>query len=244
MSEKVNFGFKKVEKDSKEPLVQSIFSAVAENYDLMNDILSLGLHRKWKDYLIKVHVRPTKDDVLLDVAGGTGDISRKFLDYGGAHATVLDLNQEMLDAGKKKYYDSDDMEWVCANAEDLPFEDNSFDFYTISFGLRNVTNTQKALDEAFRVLKPMGKFVCMEFSPSVDRPFSYLYDAYSFKLLPKIGQMVAGNEEAYRYLAQSIKSFYTPTQLLHMLQKSGFISADFTTLNFGVVAIHTGYKSL
>ncbi|MCE2993446.1 MAG: bifunctional demethylmenaquinone methyltransferase/2-methoxy-6-polyprenyl-1,4-benzoquinol methylase UbiE [Alphaproteobacteria bacterium] len=244
MSEKVNFGFQKVEKESKEPLVQSVFSSVADKYDLMNDILSMGLHRKWKDDLIKVHLRPTKDDVLLDVAGGTGDISRKFLDYGGAHATVLDLNQDMLDAGKRKYADANDMDWVCANAEHLPFEDDSFDFYTISFGLRNVTNTQKALDEAFRVLKPMGKFVCMEFSPSVERPFSYLYDAYSFKILPKIGKMIAGNEEAYRYLAESIKSFYAPTQLLGMIEKAGFTSAEFTTLNFGVVAIHTGYKSL
>lgn len=237
---KAKFGFKEVLEEEKQPLVQGVFSSVASKYDLMNDAMSLGLHRIWKDQLIK-ELSPTSDDVLLDMAGGTGDVADRFLKAGGGSVVVADLNKEMLAEGKKKL-GSKNMKWVHANAMDLPFEDNSFDFYTISFGIRNVTDIKKALSEAHRVLKPMGKFACLEFSQVSTPGLAQVYDFYSFNIIPKLGKLLAGDEDSYRYLVESIKNFYPAPKLAKLMEQVGFNNVEYTKLNFGVVAIHVGYK--
>ncbi|MCE2992256.1 MAG: bifunctional demethylmenaquinone methyltransferase/2-methoxy-6-polyprenyl-1,4-benzoquinol methylase UbiE [Candidatus Jidaibacter sp.] len=240
MSKKVSFGFKDVEESQKESLVQGVFSSVAGQYDLMNNLMSFGLHKSWKSHLIS-EIAPSAEDTLLDVAGGTGDVAHAFLQAGGGKATVADLNKEMLKAGKAKFPDSK-LSWVHANAEYLPFPDNSFDYYTISFGIRNVTNIEKALAEAFRVLKPMGKFLCLEFSQVNTPIISQIYDLYSFNIIPKIGKFVAKDEDAYRYLVESIKKFEPAPRFAKLIEKVGFQNVHYTKLTFGVVAIHVGYK--
>lgn len=238
---KVDFGFQKVEREQKQGLVQKVFSDVADKYDVMNDAMSLGLHRLWKNELVKAELCPHGDQVLIDVAGGTGDISNLFIKEGGAHATVVDLNKEMLEAGRAKLA-SPQLDWVHANAEELPFDDDAFDFYTISFGIRNVTNIDKLLQEAYRVLKPCGKFVCMEFSSEVTPMLKPIYNAYLIKVLPFMGKMIANNADAYEYLAESIIRFLKPTQLLHKMELAGFIECSYRKLNLGAVCIHIGYK--
>lgn len=238
---KVDFGFKKVERNQKQGLVQKVFSDVADKYDVMNDAMSLGLHRLWKNELVKSELCPQSDQVLIDVAGGTGDIANLFIKEGGAHAAIVDLNKEMLEAGKVKL-NSKQLDWVHANAEELPFEGETFDFYTISFGIRNVTNIDKLLQEAYRVLKPCGKFVCMEFSSEITPIMKPIYKAYLMKILPLMGKIIADNADAYEYLAQSIIRFLKPTQLLHKMERAGFIECSYRKLNLGVVCIHIGYK--
>lgn len=239
---KAKFGFKEVEASQKEPLVQEVFSSVASKYDIMNDLMSFGLHKGWKRDLIS-EISPSEGETLLDVAGGTGDVAHRFLQAGGGSAVVADLNKEMLKAGKAKLSDPR-LSWVHANAEELPFEDNSFDYYTISFGIRNVTNIDKALAEAHRVLKPMGKFLCLEFSQVNTPVLSKLYDLYSFNIIPKIGKMVTGDEDAYRYLVESIKNFEPASRFAKLIERAGFENVGYTKLTFGVVAIHVGYKGV
>jgi len=235
-----HFGFTEVEREKKQTLVQEVFSKVAPKYDVMNDLMSFGLHRIWKNEAIN-ELAPSDADLLLDVAGGTGDISHKFLAAGGQHATVLDLNQEMLAEGKKRYPD-DNIDWVHANAEDLPFEDNQFDMYTVSFGIRNVTNIDKALAEAYRVLKPGGKFLCLEFSNVSNDLVKKFYDFYSFKIIPIVGKFVADSPESYSYLVESIRQFPKALEFKKMMTNVGFEEITIRKFSFGVVAMHVGYK--
>lgn len=235
-----HFGFKTVEHQSKQILVQDVFSTVASKYDLMNDLMSFGLHRFWKDEVIQ-ELNPDSELSLLDVAGGTGDIAYKFLKAGGGQATVFDLNKEMLENGKLKYPNSD-IKWINGNAEKLPFQDESFDLYTISFGIRNVTNIDIALKEAHRVLKVGGKFVCLEFSNVSNSAIKKVYDFYSFKLIPKIGEKVTGSKESYDYLVESIRKFPTAEKFKTMIEDAGFEETHYRKFSFGAVAMHVGYK--
>jgi demethylmenaquinone methyltransferase/2-methoxy-6-polyprenyl-1,4-benzoquinol methylase len=243
---KTDFGFKQVDMERKEGMVQEIFSNVASSYDLMNDLMSLGMHRAWKRQFV-ASMRPQFSDRILDVAGGTGDIARRFLRAGGGKAVVCDLNQEMLAEGRKLTINQapellNDIEWRHGNAEELPFDDNSFDVYAISFGIRNVTHKQKALEEAWRVLKPGGRFFCMELCTSDKLLISKIYDLYSFKVIPRIGKMVAGDEAAYQYLVESIRCFPKPPRFKRMIMQAGFQQVAYKTLNLGTVAIHQGVK--
>jgi len=240
MTNKTHFGFTDVEVEKKETLVQEVFSKVAPKYDIMNDLMSFGLHRLWKDEAIK-ELMPSSDEVLLDVAGGTGDISWKFLQAGGGHATVFDLNKGMLEAGQKKY-SSEKMTWVHGNAEKLPFDDDTFDFYTISFGIRNVTNIEAALKEAHRALKPGGKFICLEFSNVSNDLVKKFYDFYSFTIIPSIGKFIANSSESYDYLVESIRKFPNAITFEKMIKDAGFNCTEYRKMCFGVVAIHVGYK--
>lgn len=237
---KADFGFKEVEVAQKQPLVQQVFSSVAPKYDLMNDLMSFGLHRLWKKEMLK-EINPAPHEKLLDVAGGTGDISHLFLQKGGLDATVADLNKNMLAQGRIKFPESN-INWVHANAEGLPFEDNSFDYYSISFGIRNVTHIDKALKEAYRTLKIGGKFVCLEFSNVSNDTIRKLYDWYSFNLIPKIGSKIAGDKEAYQYLVESIRKFPPASKFEFMMKQAGLELVEYRKLTFGVVAIHTAYK--
>jgi demethylmenaquinone methyltransferase / 2-methoxy-6-polyprenyl-1,4-benzoquinol methylase len=237
---KTHFGFKDVGIEEKEPLVQKVFSTVANKYDIMNDFMSLGLHRWWKAELAK-ELNPAEHEILLDVAGGTGDIGNLYLSQGGKEVVVSDLNKEMLEQGKLKHPDPR-ISWIHANAEKLPFSDNSFDYFTISFGIRNVTNIDKALSEAFRVLKKGGKFICLEFSDVENKFIKAFYDLYSFKVIPKIGQRVANSPDSYQYLVESIRKFPKATLFRNMIEKAGFSQVEYRKLSFGIVAIHTGFK--
>lgn len=243
LNKKEYFGFKEVVQGAKEEMVQDVFSSVAKKYDLMNDVMSLGLHRVWKEKFVS-YVNPMESDEIIDVAGGTGDIARRMLLKGCRKVTVMDLNKDMLLEGQKKCEERfrHKMDWVCANAESLPFEDEAFDCYTISFGIRNVSNIEKALAEAYRVLKPGGRFACLEFSQVSTPVLRRIYDIYSFKIIPKLGGMIAGDEDAYRYLVESIKTFVPAPRFIALLKKAGFKKVWYTKLFFGVVAIHMGYK--
>jgi demethylmenaquinone methyltransferase/2-methoxy-6-polyprenyl-1,4-benzoquinol methylase len=242
--ELVDFGFSDVPLEQKTPLVQEIFTQVAEKYDIMNDIMSFGLHRSWKNEII-TELRPQQDDNLLDLAGGTGDIATLFLKAGGGAVTVCDLNQEMLNAGQAKAKGTGytkKIQWVCANAEKLPFADYSFDYCTISFGIRNVTDKMAALREIKRVLKPGGKFVCLEFSHINNDGLAKLYDWYMFNIIPKLGKLVASNETAYQYLVESIKKFPKAPKFASMMNETGFDSVNYKKFTFGIVAMHVGYS--
>ncbi|MFI4983856.1 MAG: bifunctional demethylmenaquinone methyltransferase/2-methoxy-6-polyprenyl-1,4-benzoquinol methylase UbiE [Rickettsiales bacterium] len=237
---KTHFGFKDVSTDEKEPLVQSVFSTVAAKYDIMNDFMSFGLHRAWKAELAK-ELNPAEHEVLLDVAGGTGDIGNLYLAKGGKSVIISDLNKEMLEQGKLKHRDPR-ISWVQANGEKLPFNDESFDYYTISFGIRNVTNIDRVLAEAFRVLKKGGKFICLEFSDVENKFIKAFYDFYSFKIIPRVGQLVANSPDSYQYLVESIRKFPRATIFRNMIEDAGFCQVEYRKLSFGVVAIHIGYK--
>lgn len=240
--ERFDFGFKKVTADEKIEGVKSVFERVASRYDVMNDVMSLGVHRLWKRrYVESLPLR--QNGVYLDVAGGTGDIAQSLymrLKSFGVHAslTVSDINPAMIDVGQKRY---PHLHWLLANAEELPIEDNSVDVYTIAFGLRNVAQQAKALQEAFRVLKPGGKFTCLEFS-QVHAPFQKFYDFYSFHVIPKMGEWIAHDKDAYQYLSESIRTFLTRDALLELMKQTGFERARYETYTGGVVALHTGYK--
>lgn len=240
-----SFGFKRVNQAEKQGLVRGVFDSVASRYDVMNDAMSFGLHRLWKNTFTNNLPLLGKDAAILDVAGGTGDIARRLHAKTGAPIMVLDINEAMLRAGIDRQFDEGDktpMYHICGNAEALPLPDNVCDLYTIAFGLRNVTNIDAALSEAYRVLKPGGQFRCLEFSP-VDRPIiKQVYDAYSFHILPKMGSVLAGDADAYQYLAESIRMFPKASDLATRMRQSGFDKANYTTLTFGVVAIHTGWK--
>lgn len=238
------FGFKRVEPGAKEGMVRGVFSSVASNYDIMNDFMSGGLHRLWKNDFVR-KVKANKDSAILDLAGGTGDIAVRMRARTGASITICDINHDMLKVGRARQFDagkSDGLRWVTGNAEHLPVPDRSLDVITIAFGLRNVTNTQRALNDAYRALKPGGQFLCLEFSHVTNPLLKKAYDEYSFRAIPKIGGLVAKDEASYQYLVESIRMFPKQEELKRMMEKAGFARVSYTNLAFGVVAIHEGFR--
>lgn len=274
-----HFGFETVSEEEKGRKVYQVFEGVAKKYDVMNDAMTLGIHRVWKDMLLqKMH--PSPGTHLLDVAGGTGDIAIRFLNYvqaqhrrkqkrqvraqqnlsweeiaqkyqneedslGGSHVIVYDINKAMLKTGKQKAsaqgYTAG-LSWVLGDAEELPFDDDKFDFYTIGFGIRNVTHMDRALQEAHRVLKPGGQFLCLEFS-HVDNTFiSRLYDLYSFQVIPVLGKVIAGDWKSYQYLIESIRLFPSQEEFKEIIEDAGFRKVTYENLTSGIVAIHSGFK--
>ncbi len=239
--EKVDFGFEKIGQSEKTGRVRGLFGNVAKKYDLMNDVMSLGLHRLWKESLVS---QIPKEGHLLDVAGGTGDIAIRYLKHGGERATVIDLTEEMVKRGRENADRRGlmrNLDFMVGNVENLPFADETFDVVTISFGLRNVTNKEKALKEMRRVLRPGGKFLCLEFSKVVVPGVDKIYEQYNFRILPLLGKYIANSESSYRYLAESIKMFYTQEELAEKMRLCGFEKVGYENLTGGVVAIHRGY---
>ncbi len=246
-----HFGFKQVDENQKSSLVKEVFSSVASKYDIMNDFMSAGMHRLWKDKMVKeLKFIPNQSYKTIDVAGGTGDVAFRILKKAQQQNTkieieVADINAEMLSVGKERAVDKNlfsNLNFNCCDGEKLPYADNSFDYYTIAFGIRNFTNIQNGLNQAFRVLKTGGKFICLEFSQVNNLPLAKLYDLYSFKAIPKIGKLVAGDEDSYQYLVESIRKFPNQENFKQMIEKAGFKNVSYTSLNFGVVAIHIGQK--
>ncbi|OIR09029.1 ubiquinone/menaquinone biosynthesis C-methyltransferase UbiE [mine drainage metagenome] len=239
-----HFGFRTVREEEKASLVRDVFDGVASRYDLMNDLMSAGIHRLWKSAMIDwLHPRPGM--TLLDVGGGTGDIAFRFRAKGGGAVTVCDINKEMLSVGRDRAVDRNilaGIDWVCGDAEHLPFPDRSVDAYTIAFCLRNVTHIDLALAEARRVLKPGGRFLCLEFSKVVVPVLDKLYDEYSFRILPHIGKLVAGNREAYQYLVESIRQFPPQEALAQRMRDVGFEQVKYRNLSGGIAAIHSGWR--
>ena len=242
MSSKVNFGDQLVTPDEKTRRVGQVFTSVARRYDLMNDLMSGGLHRLWKDRFV-ARVKPRAGERILDMAGGTGDIAFRMA-RRGALVTVADINADMLAVGEDRARSRgiDGLEWRVENAEALSFDDASFDAYTIAFGIRNVTDIPAALAEAHRVLKRGGRFYCLEFSTSDWPGFAQAYEAYSGAVIPRVGKAVADDEESYRYLVESIRRFPRPQQFREMIAAAGFTRAAFEPILGGLVAIHSGWK--
>ena len=243
-TEWTDFGFETLPVYEKQSRVSDVFSSVAPSYDIMNDLMSAGVHRLWKDALMD-WLAPSKGQVLVDIAGGTGDIALRFLKRGGSHVYVIDINDDMIRAGQKRRdlraYSSQ-LDWIVASAEELPLKTETADRVTISFGLRNVTNRDAALREALRILKPGGRFCCLEFSAVQNQAISMLYDLWSFNALPQLGRMVASDEAAYRYLAESIRTFPAQHDLSRMISEAGFAQVRFRNLSNGIAAIHSGWK--
>lgn len=239
-----NFGFRTVNAGEKVGLVREVFSSVASRYDLMNDLMSAGMHRLWKDHFVaKINVPASA--AILDLAGGTGDIAVRLKKRTGARVTVCDINEAMLNTGRDRQFDrgqAQGLRWVCGNAEHLPVPDNSLDVITIAFGLRNVSNIPQALRDASRALKPGGQFLCLEFSQVVVPMLAKLYDQYSFKLIPMIGELVARDRESYQYLVESIRLFPKQEKLKSMMEEAGFSRVSYENLSLGIVAIHRGWK--
>jgi demethylmenaquinone methyltransferase / 2-methoxy-6-polyprenyl-1,4-benzoquinol methylase len=244
-----HFGFRDVPLGDKQTLVNDVFHSVARRYDLMNDLMSVGLHRVWKDLMINA-LNPPRNDApfaLLDVAGGTGDIAFRAAKAAGSgfQATVCDINADMLEVGRsraaKRHLD-DRVSFVEGNAEALAFPNRRFDAYTIAFGIRNVPRIDLALSEAYRVLKPGGRFLCLEFStvdvPGLDR----IYDLFSFKVIPPLGRAVTGDAESYRYLVESIRKFPRPPVFAEMVRSAGFSRVNWQSLSGGIVALHSGWR--
>ena len=247
--ETTHFGFRDVPVDDKQTLVNDVFHSVARRYDLMNDLMSGGLHRLWKDVMINALNPPRSDTpfALLDVAGGTGDIAFRAAKASGYgfHATVCDVNSDMLAVGRKRAaarHLEDRVSFVEGNAEALAFPDRNFDAYTIAFGIRNVPRVDLALREAFRVLRPGSRFLCLEFStvdvPGLDR----IYDLFSFKVIPPLGRAVTGDAESYRYLVESIRKFPRPNAFAEMIRAAGFARVSHQSLSGGIVALHSGWR--
>ncbi len=240
--DKVSFGFEDVAPEEKTRRVGSVFASVASRYDLMNDLMSGGLHRLWKAQFVR-RVKPRKGESILDMAGGTGDVA--FLLAGhGAQVTVADISPEMLEVGRKRAERQkvDGLVWAIENAEALSFADQTFDAFTIAFGIRNVTHVQKALEEAHRVLRIGGRFFCLEFSTTTWPGFAKLYDSYSMNVVPRIGKAVASDEESYRYLVESIRRFPGMPAFSGMIGKAGFAQVKAEPILGGLVAIHSGWK--
>ena len=247
--ETTHFGFRDVPLEDKQTLVNSVFHSVAQRYDLMNDLMSAGLHRVWKDIMINT-LDPPKSDAafaLLDLAGGTGDIAFRAAKAAGEgfRATVCDINPDMLAVGRERAavrHLDDRVSFVEGNAEALTFPDRAYDAYTIAFGIRNVPRIDLALSEAFRVLKPGGRFLCLEFStvdvPGLDR----LYELFSFKVIPPLGRAVTGDAESYQYLVESIRKFPRPNVFAEMIRAAGFARVNWQTLSGGIVALHSGWR--
>jgi len=244
MTETTHFGFKDVDANAKESLVKGVFDSVAYRYDIMNDLMSAGLHRLWKREMVSaLHL---KDGMkILDVAGGTGDIAFRMRKQANVDVTVCDINQAMLNEGVNRAIDAnkrEGLEWVCGNAESLPFPDARFDAYTIAFGIRNVTHIEKALSEAYRVLKIGGRFLCLEFSHIPNELLAKAYDAYSFNVIPFIGEKVTHDRDAYQYLVESIRKFPKQEKFVSLIQKAGFENVTYRNMTHGVVALHSGRK--
>ena len=242
---KTHFGFSEVNESEKAGRVQGVFSSVASKYDIMNDAMSFGIHRLWKDAMMD-WLAPRGGQKLLDVAGGTGDISFRFLKRAGyGHATVLDLTEPMLVEGRKRA-EAEAMEssldWVVGDAMNLPFDDNTFDVYTISFGIRNVTRPQEALNEAFRVLRPGGRLMVLEFSQIPNDLMQKVYDLYSFNIIPRMGQAIANDRDSYQYLVESIRKFPDQETFLGMVRAAGFENAKYRNLSMGIACLHSGWK--
>jgi demethylmenaquinone methyltransferase/2-methoxy-6-polyprenyl-1,4-benzoquinol methylase len=244
-----HFGFRDVPLEDKQTLVNEVFHSVAQRYDLMNDLMSGGLHRVWKNIMVNT-LNPPKSDhpyALLDVAGGTGDVAFRAAEASGTgfRATVCDINADMLSVGRdraaKRHLD-DRVSFIEGNAEELAFPDRSFDGYTIAFGIRNVPRIDLALRQAYRVLKPGGRLLCLEFS-SVDMPgLDRLYDLFSFRVIPQLGRAVTGDAESYRYLVESIRKFPKPAAFADMIRAAGFARVNWQTLSGGIVALHSGWR--
>ncbi|MDC0446378.1 bifunctional demethylmenaquinone methyltransferase/2-methoxy-6-polyprenyl-1,4-benzoquinol methylase UbiE [Gammaproteobacteria bacterium] len=245
MDKTTHFGYKEVPTKDKEKLVKGVFDSVASNYDLMNDVMSFGVHRLWKQYAIDI-ANVKKGDAILDLASGTGDLIKLYHKKIGNSGRIVssDINEAMLDEGKRNLINSGvlGIEFVQANAEKLPFEDNSFDLVSIAFGLRNVTDKDKALSEMSRVLKPGGVLIVLEFSKTTNPVLEKIYDAYSFNLIPKFGSWFAGDEDSYQYLAESIRKHPDQETLKQMIIDAGFDMCEYQNLTGGVVAIHKGIK--
>jgi demethylmenaquinone methyltransferase/2-methoxy-6-polyprenyl-1,4-benzoquinol methylase len=242
MTDQVNFGDQLVSPEEKTRRVGRVFSSVARRYDLMNDLMSGGLHRRWKERFV-ARVKPRPGEQILDMAGGTGDVAFRMAKRG-AHVTVADINADMLSVGmdRAKQRGLENLSWKQENAEQLSFGDGSFDAYTIAFGIRNVTDIPAALREAHRVLKHGGRFFCLEFSTSGWPGFATVYELYSDKLIPRIGRAVAKDEESYRYLVESIRRFPKPEQFRRMIGEAGFEQTKVETIFGGLVCIHSGWR--
>jgi demethylmenaquinone methyltransferase/2-methoxy-6-polyprenyl-1,4-benzoquinol methylase len=240
-----HFGFEDVPEADKAGRVQGVFRSVASRYDVMNDAMSFGIHRLWKDAMMD-WLAPRPGQRLLDVAGGTGDIAFRFLKRAGSgHATVLDLTEPMLGEGRKRAEAdalSESLDWVVGDAMALPFAADSFDTYTISFGIRNVTRPQDALAEAYRVLRPGGRLMVLEFSQIPNDLMQWAYDLYSFHIIPRMGQVIAGDRDSYQYLVESIRKFPDQDRFLSMLRGAGFEQARYRNLTMGVACLHSGWK--
>lgn len=246
MTEKTHFGYQDIPKAEKVERVRAVFDSVANRYDIMNDVMSLGLHRVWKHYAVEQSGAKNGDQVL-DLAGGTGDLTAKFAKRVGDTGKVVlsDINQSMLEQGRAKLLDQGifaNVDYVLADAEKLPFEDNSFTIVMIAFGLRNVTDKDAALREMRRVLKPGGKALVLEFSTPSSDALRRFYDKYSFNLIPKMGKWIADDEASYQYLVESIRKHPDQQTLKTMMQNAGFAGCQYRNLNGGIVALHWGYK--
>jgi len=251
-SKYTHFGFEKVKEEEKSQKVHKVFEDVATTYDKMNDAMSLGIHRIWKD-IFMCRLSPTKGTRLLDVAGGTGDIAFRFLNYvitsqhqTDCHVTVCDINGAMLNVGKSRCenlgYDPNFISWKEGDAENLPFKDETFNAYTIAFGIRNCTHIDKVVQEAYRVLKPGGRFLCLEFSQMENSTAQWLYDQYSFQVIPVLGQLIAGQWRPYQYLVESIRQFPNQETFKSMIEAAGFRQVTYENLSLGITAIHSGFK--
>ncbi|XP_055677326.1 2-methoxy-6-polyprenyl-1,4-benzoquinol methylase, mitochondrial [Lutzomyia longipalpis] len=252
-----HFGFESIREDEKAGKVHKVFEDVAQSYDLMNDVLSMGIHRLWKDAFME-ELGPTPGTKLLDMAGGTGDIAFRFLKYLAniknpekkeSHLTIGDINEHMLNVGKGRAEKlgltkaaNCRVDWVCADAENLPFDSNTFTAYTIAFGIRNCTHIDKVLSEAHRVLAPGGRFLCLEFSHLPNETLQKIYDRYSFEMIPPLGQIFAGQWQHYQYLVESIRRFPRQENFTQMIRSAGFSHVTHRNLTFGISAIHSGFK--
>jgi demethylmenaquinone methyltransferase/2-methoxy-6-polyprenyl-1,4-benzoquinol methylase len=243
-SGETDFGFERVPLEEKPRRVRRVFESVASRYDLMNDLMSGGIHRFWKWEMIR-RLNPRPGQRLLDVAGGTGDIAERFVATSGTSAIVCDVNQAMVETGRDRAIDRgriSEIAWICGDAEALPIASGSVDAVTIAFGLRNVTHMEAALAEMRRVLKPGGRFLCLEFSPVSTPGLARLYDLYSFNILPRIGAVVTGDREAYQYLVESIRRFPDQPELARRMTAAGFEQVTVRSLSGGIAALHSGWR--
>ena len=244
MRETTHFGNQTIPEADKAGMVHGVFTRVAGKYDIMNDLMSGGLHRLWKDAMMD-WLAPRPGQRLLDVAGGTGDVAFRFLKRGGGPATVLDMTEPMLIEGRKRADAAklaERLDWIVGDAMALPFPDNSFDVYTISFGIRNVTRIADALAEAYRVLKPGGRLMVLEFSQIPNDLLQKAYDLYSFNVIPVMGQVVAGDRDSYQYLVDSIRKFPDQESFATLIRQAGFEQVSYRNLTLGVAALHSGWK--
>ena len=241
---KIDFGYREVEMEQKQGLVNDVFDSVASSYDIMNDLISLGVHRLWKEALLD-WMAPRPNQTLADLAGGTGDIAVRFLQRGGQFAHVIDINEKMMAEGQRRREINkfrSKLAWVIGDAQSIPLKDNSVDRATIAFGLRNVPDRELALKQIVRILKPGGRFCCLEFSHVKNPLLSSLYDMWSFNILPKVGQLVAGDMHSYIYLVESIRKFPSQSELCTMMADAGLVQIKVRSLSGGIATIHSGWK--